>query len=321
MRVPGAAASDRRGAVIEPVVPPSPAELAAPPRVVILGTGTPIPDAHRAGSGVAVIHRGEAWLFDLGAGVVRRAMEARAAHDLPALYPARIRGAFVTHLHSDHVVDYPELVATLWWRRAAPLEVFAPVGFEAMHAATLDFLAPDTALRVGGSQPVSALTPDRIGVTIIEPGVLVEEGDLRIEAFAIDHGDIEPAFGFRIEAGGAVIVISGDTHYSETLIERARGADLLVHEVVSDAALASRPPAWRAYHAAAHTSASELARLAKDVRPGLLVLTHGLYFGEPEADVLDELAAAGYAGPAVLAEDLDLLEAPFGIVTLRRVGP
>ncbi|MEE4302108.1 MAG: MBL fold metallo-hydrolase [Pseudomonadales bacterium] len=298
--------------MVEPAGPPSAAERAAPTRIVMLGTGTPVPDARRAGSGVALIHRGEAWLFDLGAGVVRRAMEARVTYELPALYPTRIRGAFLSHLHSDHVVDYPELIATLWWRRAAPLEIHAPTGFAAMHAATLDFLAPDTALRVGGAQPVSALTPDRIAVATIAPGVLVEEGDLRIEAFPVDHGDIEPAFGFRIEAGDAVIVISGDTRYSETLIERARGADLLIHEVVPDAALASRPPLWRAYHAAAHTSATDLARVAQAVRPGVLVLTHGLYFGEPEADVLDEIVAAGYGGPTVLAEDLDLFEAPFG---------
>ena len=201
----------------------------------------------------------------------------------------------------------------------APSACQEPAGFGAMHAATLDFLAPDTALRVGGSQPVSALTPDRIDVRAIEPGVPVEEGDLRIEAFAVDHGDIDPAFGFRIESGDAVIVISGGTRYSEMLIERARGADLLIHEVVPDAALASRPPAWRACHAAAHTSATDLARVAGAVRPGLLVLTRGLFFGEPEADVLEELAAAGCAGPAVLAEDPDLFEAPFRADAPRRV--
>ena len=298
----------RRGVVVEPVGMPAAEARAAPTRVVLLGTGTPLPDARRAGSGVALIHRGEAWLFDVGAGVVRRALEARVAHGLPALYPTRIRGVFVSHLHSDHLVDYPELVATLWWRRAAPLRVWGPAGMAALHEATLEFLAPDTALRVGGRQPVSALTPDRIPVREIEAGVLLEEEDLRVEAFAVDHGDIDPAWGFRIRTADATVVLSGDTRFSEAVLEHARGADLLVH----DAALASRPPAWRAYHAAAHTSATELARLARRARPGLLVLTHGLFFGEPETDVLAELRAAGYAGAVRLGADLDLLEAPFG---------
>ena len=81
-------------------------------RVIMLGTGTPVPNAERAGSGVAVIHNDEAYLFDLGHGTVQHAIQAWKTMDAPELKPTKIKNVFLTHLHSDHTLDYPELTAT-----------------------------------------------------------------------------------------------------------------------------------------------------------------------------------------------------------------
>ncbi len=292
------------GAVIETRDEPSAKELQEPTRVVVLGTGTPVPDARRAGSSIAVIHRGQAYLFDVGAGSMQNAIRARYEYDMPSLYPSQICCVFLTHLHSDHTLDYAELAFKLWWRRSQPLRAFGPTGLREMTDGLYTMMAADTILRTTGVQPVQNPDLYRVSITEIDAGVVLQQDGIRIEAFNVQHGTIKPAFGYRITTDDRTIVISGDTAYSEELIDKARGADLLFHEVISDAALAKSTPFWQDYHRQAHTPASDVARLANIVRPKKLVLYHGLFYGEPENDVLDEVRKI-YKGDVELADDLD----------------
>ena len=294
-------------AVVELREGPSAEELAAPTRIVMLGTGTPIPDARRAGSSIALVHRGETYLFDVGAGAVHNATRARYRYDIPSLYPSQVCCVFITHLHSDHTMDYSELAYTLWWRRSARLQAFGPAGMvemtEGMHA----MMAPDRRLRTSGIQPVQNPEAHLVDVREIADGFVFEKDDLRIEAFEVDHGDIRPAYGYRIQAGDRVAVISGDTAISDRLLDMSRGADFLFHEVISDSGLARNSAGFQAYHRASHTPASDLGRLASEAKPGMLVLYHGLFYGAPEATVVDEVHKT-YDGPVVLANDLDVFE-------------
>lgn len=292
-------------AVIETREGTSAAELAAPTRIVMLGTGTPVPDAHRAGASVAVIHKGEAYLFDIGAGAVRNGTRARYRHDIPSLYPSQICCLFVTHMHSDHTLDYAELVYTLWWRRPGQLQVFGPPGMQEMTDGMHAMMAPDLRTRISSSQPVANREGYKVDVTELANGFVFEQDGLRIEAFEVDHGDIEPAFGYRIDTSDRSIVISGDTTISQRLLEMSRGVDVLIHEVISDSGLSKNSEGFQAYHKESHTSASELGRLASEARPGLLVLYHGLYYGVPEARIVEEVKAT-YDGTVVLANDLDV---------------
>lgn len=292
-------------AVVEVREQPSPEELAKETQVVVLGTGNPIPDAHRAGPSIAVIHKGQAYLFDLGAGAVRNATVARYKYDIPSLYPSQICCVFFTHLHSDHMIDYPELAATLWWRRREPLQAWGPNGLEQMTAGYYDMMAPDMALRSGGDQPLQAGGHFRVQVTEITDGIVFDNDGLTIEAFSVPHGGMKPAFGYRINAGGRTIVISGDTGYSEEVLEKSRGADILFHEVISDSGLSGQSEFWKSYHTSAHTLASQLGMLASEARPGLLVLYHALFYGIPEQDIVDEVRST-YDGEVVLANDLDI---------------
>ena len=292
-------------AVIEYRDGPTQAELDKKTQVVMLGTGTPIPDAHRAGSSIAIIHKGEAYLFDIGAGAIQNAITARYKYDIPSLYPSQICCVFLTHMHSDHTIDYAELAATLWWRSRAPLSAWGPVGLEQMTNGMVEMMAPDTALRTGGSQPVQDSKAHKIKVTEIEEGIVFQKDDLTIEAFAVNHGKIKPAYGYKITTGDKSIVISGDTAFSEKLLEKSRGVDLLFHEVISDSGLSSNTEFWQNYHKSSHTLASELGRLASAARPGLLVLYHGLFYGVSEAVIVDEVRTT-YDGEVVLADDLDV---------------
>lgn len=292
-------------AVIEIRDGPTDQEREQPTQVVVLGTGTPIPDAHRAGPSIAVIHRGEAYLFDVGAGSIRNATVARYRYDIPSLYPSQICCVFLTHLHSDHYLDFSELAYTLWWRRRKGLEAWGPRGLTEIEKALYQLMGPDLAIRTSGTQPVPNPGGYRIAVNEIEPGIILERDGMTVEAFSVNHGDIKPAFGYRIETPDKTIVISGDTAYSETLLEKTRGADLLFHEVISGKGLARNSEFWQNYHRRSHTPAADLGRLAAEARPGKLVLYHGLYYGVPEAGIVDEVKAT-FDGEVVLANDLDV---------------
>ena len=284
--------------------------LASPPagaqtRMVGRGTGTPVPDPERAGPGIAVFHDGRAYLFDVGGGVVPRAIEASRRYGIPGLSPEHIDRVFLTHLHSDHVADFSELAATRWWRRPGRIRLWGPAGVGAMVDGMEAMLASDIRIRRGGIQPVARPDGYRVRETEIEAGRVLEEDGIAIDAFEVPHGSVRPAFGYRITTPDRTIVISGDTSYSETLVEMARGADILFHEVISEEGLRGLAQVWQDYPSAAHTTSSELARVARQARPRLLVLYHVLHYAAPAESALDEVRAA-YDGAVVLANDLDV---------------
>ena len=292
-------------AVIEIRDEPTQAELGKKTQVVMLGTGNPVPDAYRAGPSIAVIHKGEAYLFDVGAGAIQNAVTARYKYDIPSLYPSQICCVFLTHMHSDHTMDYSELAYTLWWRRRAPLSAWGPVGLEQVTQGMYEMMAVDTALRRSGVQPVQNPDAYKVNVTEIEEGIVFQKDDLTVEAFEVKHGEIKPAFGYKITTDDISIVISGDTAISDELLEKSRGVDLLFHEVISNSGLATTTEFWQQYHRSSHAVASDLGRLASEARPGLLVLYHGLFYGVPEEIIVDEVRST-YDGKVALANDLDI---------------
>ncbi|NKB35031.1 MAG: MBL fold metallo-hydrolase [Pseudomonadales bacterium] len=287
---------------------PSSAELAQPTQVVVLGTGTPIPDAFRAGSSIAVVHRGESYLFDVGAGAIRQATIARYKYDIPSLYPSQICCVFLSHLHSDHTMDLSELAHTLWWRRQAGVRAWGPTGIARIANGLDEIIATDANFRINGIQPVANPNGFRMDHQTIAPGILLRKDDLVIEAFLVNHGDINPAFGFKVTTNDLSLVISGDTAYSEVIAEKARGVDLLFHEVISRQGLEQNSAGFQAYHNSVHTTSDELARVAAIAQPEKLVLYHGLFYGTEESTVLDEIQAL-YDGEVVLANDLDIFTA------------
>ena len=293
------------GARNEPRNGPGTEELLRPTQVVVLGSGTPIPDAKRASASIAVIYQGEAYLFDVGAGAIRNATKARYQYDIPALYPSQICCVFLTHLHSDHTMDFVELAYTMWWRRRDGLLAFGPDGLSNMTQALAQLMAADVSLRTGGNQPTPNPLGYKVSATEISEGIVFEKDGLIIEAFDVNHGHVKPAYGYKITTPDKVIVISGDTAYSETLAQKATGADILFHEVVSEAGLSGRSIFWQNYHTSAHTTSSNLAKLARSAKPAKLVLYHGLHFGAPEQKVVEEVRAT-WDGEIILANDLDI---------------
>lgn len=283
----------------------------APLRVVVLGTGTPNADPERSGPALAVIAGERAYLVDAGPGIVRRAAAAQARHGIAALDPARLDRLFVTHLHSDHTVGLPDVILSPWvLDRPHPIRIHGPPGMAAMVAAVHEAWREDIHMRLFGLEPREA-NPDAYKADVHEStgGPVYEDENVRVTAVPVRHGSWPHALGYKFEAGGRTIVVSGDARPSPALAEACDGCDILVHEVYSTRQFETRPPEWQCYHARAHTSTAELAELAGRARPRLLVLYHQLFWGASDEDLLAELREAGYEGPAASAADLDVYPA------------
>lgn len=272
--------------------------------VVMLGTGTPNADPERSGPAVAMVRGGRSYLVDAGPGVVRRAAAAAALHADSALQPRNLRTLFLTHLHSDHTVGLPDLILSAWTlERDVPLDVYGPPGTQAMVDHLLAAYAADIRNRIDGLEPANP-TGYQVRVHEIAPGQVFDDGNVTVTAFAVPHGDWEVAFGYRFQSADRSIVISGDTRASDAVVNACDGCDLLVHEVYSAERFRTRPPAWQAYHAKAHTSTTELADVARRAAPKQLLLYHQLFWGTTDEGLIAETRAAGYKGPIRSAADL-----------------
>src|SRR5712675_2433617 len=118
-------------------------------QVVMLGTGTPLPDPDRSGPSTAIVVNGTSYIVDFGTGVVRQAAAARKK-GVEALEPVNLKIAFLTHLHSDHTLGFPDLILTPWVvGRKEPLEVYGPPGTSAMAEHILKAYADDIDIRTG----------------------------------------------------------------------------------------------------------------------------------------------------------------------------
>ena len=163
----------------------------------------------------------------------------------------------------------------------------------------------DLDIRLHGTQPGS---PRGFAVEArdVKPGEVYRDSGMRVVAFAVEHGTWKYAYGYRFEAPDKTIVISGDTTYSKSLIQAAKGCDILVHEVYSEKGLSQRTPDWQRYHSAFHTSSPDVGRVAAEVHPKKLVLYHLLPMGEKPDEVLEEVRRH-FSGTIVYGSDLDVI--------------
>jgi ribonuclease BN (tRNA processing enzyme) len=275
-------------------------------KVIILGSGTPIPDPSRSGPCVAVVVNGQAYLFDAGPGVVRQAEAAAEKFGMSALDATHLTRLFVTHLHSDHTLGYPDLILTPWVvGRRRPLEVYGPQGIAAMTEHLKQAYAADIKVRTEGMEGLESagLTVNVHEIPVAGP--VYKDANVTVRAIAVKHGSWAQAFGYAIDAAGRTIVISGDTVPSEAIVEACHGCDVLVHEVYSaDRFDLVYGLAHGQYHRSFHTSTTQLAELASRAKPKLLVLYHQLYFGPPEEVDLEKEIRRTYSGVVVSGRDL-----------------
>jgi len=285
------------------VFPPSPVT-----QVVLLGTGTPNPSPDRSGPSVAVVVHDTPYLVDFGPGVVRRAaaLSPRYGGSIKGLAAKNLKHAFLTHLHSDHTAGYPDLILTPWvMGRDAPLEVYGPEGLRNMTDHILEAYREDIRYRLYGMEPANNEGWRVNAHEFREEGVVYRDSNVTVEAFPVQHGTWPNAWGYRFTTPDRVIVISGDTRPTEKIVEYARGADILIHEVYSHTMWEKKDDFWKTYHRQNHTSTLALGRIAAQARPRLVVLYHILSWGADDDDLLKEIARE-YDGRVVVGKDLDV---------------
>jgi ribonuclease Z len=277
--------------------------------VILTGTGTPGPIPGRAGAGTLVRAGQVAVQFDAGRATVLRLAEA-------GTHPGRLDALFLTHVHSDHVQDVPDVTMTRWiynkhGEDAGPLPIVAPQGPAARFVRRM--LAPfddDIAARMAH---VDA-TPPRFDLTAFpvkpEPQRVWQstDGTVTVDAVQVHHEPVTAAVAYRVAAPDGVVVISGDTIVCDEVAQICSGADVLVHEACRATALASQVAGTPfetifSYHA----DTVALGALAEKAGVRHLVLTHLI---PPPADAASaalfeaDVRHGGYHGQVTVGQDL-----------------
>lgn len=271
-------------------------------KVIILGSGSPLPDPGRAGPSTLVRTSAGDLLFDCGRGVLMRTAAAASS-------AAAVRALFVTHLHSDHVTDLNDIVTMRWATsfQPNPLTVIGPVGTAALVRATEEMLAPDIGYRLAHHDDLTWRPATE--VVEVDRGAVFDDGGVQVTAAPTDHAPVRPTVGFRIDEGDHSAVIAGDTVPCPGLDELCEGADVLVHTVVRRDLIEMIGLPRLTDVLDYHSSVEDAARTAARGGVGTLVLTHLVPAPLPgtEQDWLD-LAAVHFHGEVVLATDLATIE-------------
>jgi len=272
-------------------------------RVTLLGTGCPPPVMNRFGPSTLVEAGDQKLLFDAGRGSLQRLTQLKVRWQ-------DVNGVFLTHLHSDHLVGFPDLWLTGWLivpGRNVPLQVWGPRGTSKMMSHLKQAFEYDISIR--GANDRAAPEGVVIVVKDIGEGVVYNKGGVKVTAFEVDHAPVKPAFGYRIDYDGRSVVLSGDTRVSENLIRHAQGVDVLVHEVFVPETLqrAGVPPERAKNIVAYHTTPEQAGQVFARVKPKLAVYSHICLPTATDQDLLPPTRKT-YTGPLELGEDLMVIE-------------
>jgi len=275
-------------------------------RLVLLGTGGgPSPKPDRSAPAQAIVVDDTVYLVDCGNGTPRQYVRAGLA------FPA-LRALFVTHQHSDHNADYGNLFLLGWTSGLAqPVDCYGPPPLVRMTESFLQMQAYDIATRMRdeGRPPLAPLIRPH---DVHGAGLVYEDTHVRVRAALVHHPPVSPAFAYRFDTADRSIVVSGDTSRSDALIALAKGADVLVHEVMYAPAIErlfktdSNAGRLRQHLLDSHTTTEDVGRVAQAAGVKLLVLSHFVPGADPT--VTDDMWLAGvrryFDGEILLGRDL-----------------
>ncbi|MEL6404458.1 MAG: MBL fold metallo-hydrolase [Chloroflexota bacterium] len=292
--------------------------------VITTGTGAPLPDPNRVGPQTVVVAGDQLLVFDTGPGSTRQLA-------LTGLNLSTITALFLTHYHSDHINDLGELMLQHWTAAGAtePLQIYGPTGVEEVVAGFTAAYQLDRVYRIdhhgAETMPPSgfgavANTFD-LGTDLMASEVVYEVGDVQVIAFNVDHPPVVPAVGFRVNYKDRSVMITGDTIYSDSLIQHAMGADLMVSDALNHKMSQMFAEAGEDLEnnlssvtediQESHIRPEEAALVAKEAGVGTLLITHVL---PPVPDLFINPflrdARAVFDGPVIMANDGTLVTLP-----------
>jgi ribonuclease Z len=277
--------------------------------ITLLGTGSPLPSPDRAGPATLVRAGAATILVDCGRGTVMRLAAA-------GVLPIGLSAVLLTHLHSDHITDLNDVVTTHWVMAPSPaagatppaLRIVGPPGTRAVVDGMLAMLEPDVRYRLAHHADLQH--GPALEVAEVEPGDAFEVGGARVSVHRTDHRPVEPSVGYRIEQGGKVAAMAGDTIPCPGLDELCAGADLYVQTVIRADLVEAIPNQRLQDILDYHSTVEQAAQTAARAGVGTLVLTH--YVPPLTAGAEDEwraLAAAHFGGTIVMGDDLTVASA------------
>ena len=277
--------------------------------VTLLGTGSPIPDARRAGPSTLVRAGDQTFLVDCGRGVLMRtAALGIGANAISAL--------LLTHLHSDHIADLGDVLISRWVSNFAPnqppLPIIGPPGTAEVVENTLKAFGPDIGYRIAHHADLTA--PPPVEVEEVTDGVVWGPDGVAITVAPTDHRPVAPTIGFRVEHNGASVVLAGDTVPCPTLDALAAGAGALVHTVIRKDLVEAMPMQRIRDICDYHSTVEQAADTAARAGVGILILTHYVPPIAPgQEDDWRALAATVFDRQIEIGEDLHRVEVHPGV--------
>jgi ribonuclease BN (tRNA processing enzyme) len=275
-------------------------------RLILLGTGGgPRPRKASSAAAQVIVINGAAYVIDCGDGVARQLVMA----GVPL---TSLKSVFITHHHSDHNADYGNLLLLAWTAGLrTPVDTWGPPPLQRMTRLFLEMNAYDIDIRIAdeGRPPLKSLI---LPHELRKGGLVMQDENVKVTAAVVHHPPVTPSFAYRFDAADRSIVISGDTTPTPSLIELARGADVLVQEALYTPALdrmvarVQNAPALRKSILSHHTSAEDAGRVAKEAGVKLLVLSHFVPPDDPEVTEQMWMAAArqNFDGEIIVGRDL-----------------
>jgi len=271
-------------------------------RVTLLGSGGPEPSPDRFGPSTLVEAGDETLVFDAGRGATIRLAQAKV--------PLSGITVFITHLHSDHLNGLSDIWTAGYMPptlRQTPLEIYGPPGIVELAGGLQVAFKADIDIRtaeLGESDLNFSTRATTFDATEIRrDGVFFDRGGVTVSAISVEHGSGK-AFAYRVDYGGRSVVISGDTRLSKNLIDKARGVDLIIHEVMAvDEELLKGSALLQAMLAAGHTSPEDAGIVFRDVEPKMAVFNHIIRIGASD-EAIETATRKAYSGPLKVGQDL-----------------
>ena len=276
-------------------------------RLILLGTkgGPRVGEAGRSNPSTLLLINDVPYLIDCGYGTTKQLISAGVAVN-------RLRYLFITHHHSDHNLEFGPLIYNAWITGLpVKIDAYGPPGLTKMAEDFFSYLKFDIDTRIvdeGRTDPRKLITTHEIK----QAGMVVETNDAKVSCCRVRHPPITDAYAYRFDTRDRSVVISGDTAYAPELAEFAKGADVLVHEVMYlpgiEALLRRLPNATRLreHLMAAHTLPEDVGRIAAQAEVKTLVLSH--FVPGDDASITDEQWAEGvrkhFKGRIVVGKDL-----------------